>query len=64
MGFAHMRRVSLLIHDRAILARVPWYAQCRHEGGGTSGGGSGADAVRTARMWRDATAHATAAADI
>ncbi len=26
----------------------PWYAQCFHEGGGTSGGGSGADAVRTA----------------
>jgi len=25
---------------------VPWYAQCRHEGGGTIGGGSGEDAVR------------------
>ncbi len=54
--------VSLLIHDLAIPARVPWYAQCRHEGGGTSGGGSGADAVRTARMRRGSTAHATAVA--
>ena len=52
MGLAHMWRVSLLIHDFTILAMVPWYAQCRHEGGGTSGGGPGEDAVRTARMRR------------
>jgi hypothetical protein len=64
MGLAHMWRVSLLIHDFTILARVPWYAQCRHEGGGTSGGGSGEDAVRTIRAYtvRGPTARATAVA--
>jgi hypothetical protein len=42
-----------LLYDSAT---VPWYAQCRQQGGGTSGGGSGGDAVRTARMRRVATA--------
>ncbi len=64
LGSAHKRRGSLLIHDLTILARLPRYAQCRHEGGGTSGGGSGDDAVRTIRAYtvRDATARATAVA--
>ncbi len=56
MGSAHMWRFPYCYTDFTILARVLRYAQCRHEGGGTSGGGSGEDAVRAARMRRDATA--------
>ena len=51
-----MKMYLIALHDCTLCAMAPWCVQCRrHEGDGTSGGGSGGDTVRTARMQRDAT---------